>query len=77
MGVLGAALLKDENNVICDEYINSWLQESTAGNVFVTLHIIFVVVECAFTVLIFVQFPLSAGMFNKGNAQNIYTTVSF
>ena len=64
LGIVGIRFFKGNatSQLICIQETNEWVQETTAANVFVTVHIICIIVQCGISVLVFYQTPLKAGL---------------
>ncbi|CDW80749.1 UNKNOWN [Stylonychia lemnae] len=64
IGLVGVFKLEQSGGVVaCDEDNNVWLQINTGGNVFITLHIILIIMQCSMFFLTFQKAPQDAGLF--------------
>jgi len=63
VGICGQALVQNQDAVLCNETDNTWVWNTSAGNFFCTINILFVTGYCVSTSLIFYITPKRAGLF--------------
>eukprot|EP00347_Sterkiella_histriomuscorum_P014611 403360221 len=65
VGIAGVFGLKYRINVLaCEDDQNTWLQINGGGNVFITLHVIFIIMQSSIFILTFYQYPMKAGVYS-------------
>ena len=63
VGICGQTLVQNQDAVLCNETDNAWVWNTSEGNIFCTLNILFVTGYCVIAALVFYTVPKKAGLF--------------